>query len=128
MASKKQHRASDSAGLQDLRSMVGLLGEAVEAFTAHLNPSADEIQGASLFAAVDSVESRRLPRKARAMLARHQSIRNLMLASTIHANVSKSLAEESVLPSALRTLRGMACVIKAAAGCVGVDWAVVIDA
>ena len=108
--------------------MVGLLGEAVELFTSHLKPTADEIQGAGLSAAVDSAQSRGLPLKARAVLARHKSIRNLMLASTIHANVSKSLAEESMLPSALRTLRGMAYVIKAAGGCIGVDWAAVINA
>ena len=33
-----------------------------------------------------------------------------------------------MLPSALRTLRGMAYVIKAAGGCIGVDWAAVINA
>ncbi len=115
--------ADEKAARQRLKLAVAELGNDIAMFREHLDATPREIAAARLF----EIDAKRIVGVPTPPMVRFQSIRRLEEAALIHANLTKSLAKGRLLTNAFATIAGMIRVIRAAAGCLGVEWASAVE-
>ncbi len=116
--------ADEKAARQRLKLAVAELGNDIAMFREHLDATPGEIAAARLC----EIDAKRVVGIPTPPMVRFQSIRRLEEAASIHANLTKSLAKGRLLTNAFATIAGMIRVIRAAAGCLGIERVSSVDA